>query len=60
MQLIYRGFTYEYTPTVKATRSPRAVNWRYEIPGQTCENSSFPEIRSPRAVNWRYQIPAFN
>ena len=60
MQLIYRGHIYEYTPRpARPDVQPRAVNWRYQLPGQTFESTprpARPDVK-PRAVNWRYQLP---
>ncbi|PZV06493.1 MAG: hypothetical protein DCF22_23755 [Leptolyngbya sp.] len=65
MQLIYRGHFYTYTSThTKPASQPRAINWRYRLPGAAHieilpVNTATP-FRSiqPRAINWRYQIPA--
>ncbi len=66
MQLIYRGHSYTYTDTAtdaKPIRQPRAINWRYRLPG-TAQIEILPTNLStasrsvqPRAINWRYQIP---
>jgi hypothetical protein len=59
IRLIYRGVSFPYSPpTPKPYRKPRAVNWRYQIPGETCAAPEAPIVlsyRKPRAVNWRYQ-----
>jgi len=65
MQLIYRGHHYTCTAThAQSARQPRAINWRYRLPGatqmETLSVNLFTVSRSvqPRAINWRYQIPA--
>jgi hypothetical protein len=65
MKLIYRGSTYEYNkPVTNITyRKPRALNWRYQVPGEEYGDSSYdttPRLaemayQKPRALNWRYQ-----
>ena len=64
MQLIYRGHSYLYTATgAKPIRQPRAINWRYRLPGtaqieiQPVNLSTASRSVQPRAINWRYQIP---
>ncbi|MFB2896187.1 hypothetical protein ACE1CI_25025 [Aerosakkonemataceae cyanobacterium BLCC-F50] len=58
MQLIYRGHTYNYTPAApKAYVKPRALNWRYQVAGETYEPTSESiKYVKPRAINWRYQM----
>jgi len=60
MQLIYRGHSYNYTPaTPQPYVKPRALNWRYQVPGETYEGAIAPEpYIKPRAINWRYQLAA--
>ena len=65
MQLIYRGHAYTCTATrAKAAYQPRAINWRYRLPGATYieklteQISTASQLVQPRAINWRYQIPA--
>ncbi|HEY9620019.1 MAG TPA: hypothetical protein V6C78_06605 [Crinalium sp.] len=58
-QLIYRGETYDYTPSEPHPyRQPRAVNWRFQASGEVYGHVSVPVAvyRQPRAVNWRYQL----
>jgi uncharacterized lipoprotein YddW (UPF0748 family) len=58
MQLIYRGHTYNHTPAApKAYVKPRALNWRYQVVGETYEpiSESIKYVK-PRAINWRYQM----
>jgi hypothetical protein len=60
MQLIYRGHTYRYKPNALKIVQPRALNWRYQIPGQTYEINAIETsrpARTPLALNWRYQYP---
>lgn len=57
MQLIYRATTYNSTLTEpKPYIKPRALNWRFQAPGETYDASITPQpyIR-PRALNWRFQ-----
>ena len=65
MQLIYRAHAYSYTATpAQAAHQPRAINWRYRLPGATqieippVNLSTASRSVQPRAINWRYQIPA--
>jgi hypothetical protein len=49
-----------YTCTVAPSRpyrQPRALNWRYRVPGKTYDRSANlePEYHKPRAINWRWQ-----
>ncbi|MBW4581577.1 MAG: hypothetical protein KME42_18555 [Tildeniella nuda ZEHNDER 1965/U140] len=59
MNLIYGAQKFEYTPAPAKLASPRAINWRHQIPGMIY--SPTPSLRrptlQPRAVNWRYQLP---
>lgn len=58
MQLIYRGYSCAHTPrAIQPYCKPRALNWRYQISGETYEAFSRPisAYCCPRAVNWRYQ-----
>lgn len=58
MQLIYRGHAYSYESTNLILIKPRALNWRYQVPGQTCEvETPCRPARAPLAINWRYQYP---
>lgn len=64
MQLIYRGHFYTYTSThAKLASQPRAINWRYRLPGAAqieilpVKFPIAPRSAQPRAINWRYQIP---
>ncbi|HEY9642449.1 MAG TPA: hypothetical protein V6C57_18325 [Coleofasciculaceae cyanobacterium] len=58
MQLIYRGETVAApSPTPLVYRKPRALNWRYRIPGETYgerETAAF-VYQAPRAINWRWK-----
>lgn len=56
MILIYRGQIFESTPpSVKPYRKPRALNWRYQVPGETYGDTGIcAPYRKPRAINWRY------
>jgi len=58
MILIYKGETFEYTPpSVKPYRKPRALNWRYQVPGETYEATGIcAPYSQPRAINWRYRM----
>ncbi len=61
MQLIYRGQVLDYDSlSTQPYRKPRALNWRYQIPGETYENKSIPPSshRQFRGINWRYQMIA--
>ncbi|HEY9642451.1 MAG TPA: hypothetical protein V6C57_18335 [Coleofasciculaceae cyanobacterium] len=58
MQLIYRGeIVAVSSPTAPAYRKPRALNWRYQIPGETYGESQTAAFvyQTPRAINWRWQ-----
>lgn len=58
MQLIYRGQIYSYTPPApKPYVKPRALNWRFQSPGESYEATSVPQpyIKS-RVLNWRYRL----
>ena len=60
MKLIYRAYTYEYTPRpVQPYIQPRAINWRYQPLGERfkCAPRSIRPYVKPRAINWRYQLP---
>ncbi len=57
MQLIYRGFVFNGLSTARQTIAPRAVNWRYCVPGQPTNAMVTRETILPRAINWRYQVP---
>lgn len=61
MKLIYRAHVYEYTPRpVRPYVNPRAMNWRFQPPGETLECTPRP-VRpyvKPRAMNWRFELPA--
>ncbi len=57
MRLIYGGQTFEYTPPFKPYRKPRALNWRYQVPGETYGDTRIcAPYRKPRAINWRYLV----
>ncbi|OKH32725.1 hypothetical protein NIES2119_25195 [[Phormidium ambiguum] IAM M-71] len=58
MQLIYRGHVYDYTPPkLKPYIKPRAINWRFQAPGETySENISAEPYVKPRAINWRFKM----
>jgi len=58
MILIYGGHIFEYTPpAVKPYRKPRALNWRYQVPGETYGDTGISAPYSqPRAINWRYRM----
>lgn len=63
MQLIYRGYTINYTPRpIQAYRQPNALNWRWQIPGESFQSTStsqcIPMYCPPRALNWRFQMQA--
>lgn len=59
IQLIYRGESFPYFPPApKPYKTPRAINWRYRVPGETYSETEAPtalSYRKLRAVNWRYQ-----
>jgi len=60
MQLIYRGETIE-VPSYSSPvyQKPRALNWRYQAPGETYGEPEMAAVgrapRVPRAINWRWQ-----
>lgn len=58
MQLIYRGHIYNYTPAApKPYVKPRALNWRYQIAGETYQpRAKTTQYVKPRVLNWRYQM----
>ncbi|HEY9660053.1 MAG TPA: hypothetical protein V6C65_16470 [Allocoleopsis sp.] len=59
MQLIYRGHIYHCTqPNPQPYQKPHALNWRYQVPGETYGEDLLPtpSFRQPRAINWRYQV----
>ncbi|MGJ5674127.1 MAG: hypothetical protein ACR9NN_11025 [Nostochopsis sp.] len=63
IKLIYRANIFEYIPTPKRSyRQPRAVNWRFRIPGKNYEFAPSDELLplrhygKARAVNWRFKI----
>lgn len=59
MEVIYGGFTYNLKDRQPITPKPRAINWRYQIPGLEIDSSieSANAISpQPKAINWRYQI----
>ena len=61
MKLIYRAQVYEYTPAPSQLYvKPRAVNWRFQIPGQKFELTPRPilEYVQPQTMNWRFQLAA--
>lgn len=60
MHLIYRGQIYPYTPTAPEPYvKPRALNWRFQAPGESYETTSVPQpYVKPRAINWRYRLAA--
>jgi hypothetical protein len=33
MELIYNGQSFAYTAAPRHTVTPRAINWRYQVPG---------------------------
>ncbi|MGH2412409.1 MAG: hypothetical protein ACRDEA_01670 [Microcystaceae cyanobacterium] len=56
MQLIYRGYSSDYAPKTQRYIKPHAINWRYQVPGETYEESiATSSYSKPRAINWRYQ-----
>lgn len=59
MHLIYRAQEFEYTPALAKPSTPRAINWRHQLPGTMYElipGLCRPTLQ-PRVVNWRYQLP---
>ncbi|WP_146141130.1 hypothetical protein [Stenomitos frigidus] len=59
MNLIYRAQNFKYTPAPTKFATPRAINWRHQLPGWLyIQTPSVHRLtRSPCAVNWRYQLP---
>ncbi|HEY9643644.1 MAG TPA: hypothetical protein V6C57_24355 [Coleofasciculaceae cyanobacterium] len=59
MQLIYRGETIvaDPSPATPVYRKPRALNWRYQIPGEIYGAPAVFIYRASRAINWRWQTP---
>jgi hypothetical protein len=57
MKLIYRAQIFTYQPrSAHPYRQPTALNWRYQIQGETYSNTYSRSLdRSPHAVNWCYQ-----
>jgi hypothetical protein len=45
----------------KPYQHPRALNWRYQVPGENYNQSSKLNIdyQKPRAINWRWQSANF-
>lgn len=61
MKLIYRALIFDYTPAaVKPYVKPRALNWRFQPPGQKFECTPCPILPyvKPKAMNWRFQLAA--
>lgn len=59
MQLIYRAQNFEHAPIpVMPYRKPRALNWRFQVPGETYDVTSIPVplYCQPRAINWRFRM----
>jgi hypothetical protein len=58
MLLIYRGelFNCPARP-ILPYRQPSALNWRYQVPGETYSDLKPLTIdyQPPRAINWRWQ-----
>lgn len=60
MKLIYRALIIETTHRpIPAYVKPRALNWRFQPPGEKFETTPRPvqPYVKPRAINWRFQIP---
>lgn len=60
MRLIYLGQAFECSTRIPQTyRSPHAVNWRYQLPGEVYGEATPPSLPSgtPRVVSWRWQVP---
>lgn len=61
MKLIYRAATINFEPqALPAYRQPHAINWRYQVPGESYEPTT-PIKQSysfPKAINWRWQVTA--
>jgi hypothetical protein len=52
-----------YTRTIAAPQpyqAPRALNWRYQVPGKTYNQQSPIKFayQVPRIINWRWQVPS--
>lgn len=61
MKFIYRAQIYEYTPcSIPAYVKPRAINWRFQLPGEKfeCTPRPVPEYIKPKAMNWRFELAA--
>lgn len=59
MKLIYRGYTFDYSPRpIQPYRKPNALNWRWQAPGEIFESNPRPvqQYRQPRALNWRFKL----
>jgi hypothetical protein len=59
MKLIYRAQIIEFTtPAVQPYQKPRALNWRYQVAGETYNNTPLDRqpYRQPRALNWRFRL----
>ncbi len=59
MQLIYRGYTINYTlRPAQPYRRPNALNWRWQTSGDDISYTPQPIKRycPPRALNWRFQM----
>ncbi len=63
IKLIYRANIFEFIPTSERSyRQPRAVNWRFRIPGKNYEFAPSDELLplrhygKARAINWRFKI----
>ncbi len=61
MQLIYRANIINHTPKpLAAYIKPRALNWRFQTPGETYNAPTTVEAYiKPRALNWRFQTTAW-
>lgn len=59
MKLLYQGYTYNCSGSAnRKALPPRAVNWRYNLPGATgSEATVVRHYSQPQAINWRYQVP---
>jgi hypothetical protein len=59
MKLIYQGQILDRHAFPMVCRKPNAVNWRYQVPGETDTDAPIPPVhyRQPRAVNWRFRTP---
>ncbi len=60
MQLVYRAQIFNYTPAEpKPYVKPRALNWRFQAPGEVYEGATTVQAYvPPRAMNWRFQMQA--